>query len=143
MVALPPLAATTTYPSSARSAPAAAAPSGAGEAVRAAQEAQATASEAANRTRAAQEQARANAERAADRLQQESNDRPKAQLPDPLFSQSVGLFNNSFRVFVDIVLNNDSGRRVARVYGTPPAEPLNIPGPGPNRVPTRYLNIDV
>jgi hypothetical protein len=46
-------------------------------------------------------------------------------------------------VFVDIVLNNDSDRRVARVYGTPPAEPLNIPGPGPNRIPTRYLNINV
>jgi regulator of protease activity HflC (stomatin/prohibitin superfamily) len=118
-------------------------PSGASEAVRATQEAQAAASESTNRARAAQEQARANAERAADQLAQDTNDRPKAQLPDPLFSQSVGLFNNSFKVFVDIVLNNDSGRRVARVYGTPPAEPLNIPGPGPNRIPTRYLNINV
>ena len=126
MVALPPLAATTTFPSLARSAPVAQPNGGASEAVR-----------------AAQDKVRAQAERAADQLQQDSNERPKAQLPDPLFSQSVGLFNNSFRVFVDIVLNNDSGRRVARVYGTPPAEPLNIPGPGPNRVPTRYLNIDV
>lgn len=142
MVALPPLAATTTLPGLARPAPLAQ-PNGASEAVRAAQEAQASASESTNRARAAQDQARANAERAADRLAQDGNDRPKAQLPDPLFSQSVGLFNNSFRVFVDIVLNNDSGRRVARVYGTPPAEPLNIPGPGPNRVPTRYLNINV
>lgn len=142
MVALPPLAATTTFPGIARPAPVAQ-PGGATEAVRVAQEAQAAASESASRARAAQDQARAVAERAADRLQQESNERPKAQLPDPLFSQSVGLFNNSFRVFVDIVLNNDTGRRVARVYGTPPAEPLNIPGPGPNRVPTRYLNINV
>ncbi|MCM0021043.1 MAG: hypothetical protein NBV67_13690 [Tagaea sp.] len=118
-------------------------PGGASEAVRVAQEAQAAAAESTNRTRAAQEQSRANAERAASQLAQEGNAGPRAQLPDPLFSQSVGLFNNSFRVFVDIVLNNDSGRRVARVYGTPPAEPLNIPGPGPGRIPTRYLNIDV
>jgi hypothetical protein len=143
MVALPPLAATTTFPSLARSAPVAQPNGGASEAVRAAQEAQSSAADATARARAAQDKVRAQAERAADQLQQDSSERPKAQLPDPLFSQSVGLFNNSFRVFVDIVLNNDSGRRVARVYGTPPAEPLNIPGPGPNRVPTRYLNIDV
>jgi hypothetical protein len=142
MVALPPLAATTTFPGLARPAPVAQ-PGGASAAVRVAQEAQAAASESTNRTRAAQEQSRANADRAADQLAQNEDNRPRAQLPSPLFSQSVGLFNNSFRVFVDIVLNNDAGRRVARVYGTPPAEPLNIPGPGPNRIPTRYLNIDV
>jgi hypothetical protein len=143
MVALPPLAATTTFPGLNRPAPVAQSSGGASEAVRAAQEAQAAASESTARTREAQERVRAQAERAADQLAQDQSDRPKAQLPDPLFSQSVGLFNNSFKVFVDIVLNNDSGRRVARVYGTPPAEPLNIPGPGPNRVPTRYLNINV
>lgn len=143
MVALPPLAATTTFPGLARPAPVAQSSGGASEAVRVTQEAQASASEATARARQAQEQVRAQAERAADQLQQGSGEGPKAQLPDPLFSQSVGLFNNSFRVFVDIVLNNDTGRRVARVYGTPPAEPLNIPGPGPGRVPTRYLNIDV
>jgi len=47
--------------------------------------------------------------------------RAKPQIPDPPFTQSVGLYNNSTRVFVDIVLSGDQGRRVARVFGTPPA----------------------
>lgn len=46
--------------------------------------------------------------------------RSKPQIPDPPFTQSVGLYNNSTRVFVDIVLSGDQGRRVARVFGTPP-----------------------
>jgi regulator of protease activity HflC (stomatin/prohibitin superfamily) len=143
MVALPPLAATTSFPGLIRPAPVAQSSGGASEVVRATQEAQAAAAESTDRARAAQERVRAQTERAADQLAQEGESRPRPQLPDPLFSQSVGLFNNSFKVFVDIVLNNDSDRRVARVYGTPPAEPLNIPGPGPNRIPTRYLNINV
>jgi hypothetical protein len=46
--------------------------------------------------------------------------RPPAAVPTPPYSQSVGLYDNSTRVFVDIVLSGDSGKRVARVFGTPP-----------------------
>ena len=62
----------------------------------------------------------------------EDGSRPKPQIPDPPFTQSVGLYNNSTRVVVDIVLSGDQGRRVARVFGTPPAPssggnaPVNI-----------------
>jgi|GEM_PF-6973176 len=60
-----------------------------------------------------------------------ANARPPVTLPDPPYTQSVGLYDNSTRVFVDIVLSGDSGKRVARVFGTPPApkpqdEPVNI-----------------
>lgn len=54
--------------------------------------------------------------------------RPKPQIPDPPFAQSVGLYNNSTRVFVDIVLSGDQGRRVARVFGTPPAPAASSSG---------------
>jgi len=57
--------------------------------------------------------------------------RPQAALPTPPYSQNVGLYDNSTRVFVDIVLSGDSGKRVARVFGTPPPpkskdEPVDI-----------------
>ncbi|MCA3263958.1 MAG: hypothetical protein ING44_18590 [Telmatospirillum sp.] len=59
------------------------------------------------------------------------NGRPPAALPTPPYSQNVGLYDNSTRVFVDIVLSGDSGKRVARVFGTPPPpkpkeEPVDI-----------------
>jgi hypothetical protein len=142
MVALPPLAAPS-IPSVAR--PAQVVQPSAGstqETVRQTQQAQAAAEASANRQAQQQEQLRAAADRAQDQL--DLNDqRPKPQVPEPAFAQNVGLFNNSFRVFVDIVLSSDTGRRVARVYGTPPAEKLDIPGPGPNRVPSRPINIYV
>jgi hypothetical protein len=59
----------------------------------------------------------------------EEGGRPRPQIPDPPFTQSVGLYNNSTRVFVDIVLSGDQGRRVARVFGTPPA-PAAAPAGG-------------
>ncbi|MCZ8311725.1 MAG: hypothetical protein O9320_12790 [Magnetospirillum sp.] len=57
--------------------------------------------------------------------------RPAAAVPTPPYSQNVGLYDNSTRVFVDIVLSGDSGKRVARVFGTPPPpkakeEPVDI-----------------
>jgi len=57
--------------------------------------------------------------------------RPPVTLPDPPYTQNVGLYDNSTRVFVDIVLSGDQGKRVARVFGTPPppkpkSEPVNI-----------------
>ena len=57
--------------------------------------------------------------------------RPAVTVPTPPYSQNVGLYDNSTRVFVDIVLSGDSGKRVARVFGTPPPpkpkeEPVNI-----------------
>jgi hypothetical protein len=57
--------------------------------------------------------------------------RPAATVPTPPYSQNVGLYDNSTRVFVDIVLSGDSGKRVARVFGTPPPpkpkeEPVDI-----------------
>lgn len=60
-----------------------------------------------------------------------ANARPPVTVPDPPYSQSVGLYDNSTRVFVDIVLSGDSGKRVARVFGTPPPpkpkeDPVNI-----------------
>lgn len=59
------------------------------------------------------------------------NGRPPADVPTPPYSQSIGLYDNSTRVFVDIVLSGDQGKRVARVFGTPPVpkpkdEPVNI-----------------
>jgi hypothetical protein len=61
----------------------------------------------------------------------EASGRPRASLPEPPYSQNIGLYDNSTRVFVDIVLSGDSGQRVARVFGTPPApkpqrQPVNI-----------------
>jgi hypothetical protein len=60
-----------------------------------------------------------------------ASSRPPVTLPDPPYTQSVGLYDNSTRVFVDIVLSGDQGKRVARVFGTPPPpkpkeEPVNI-----------------
>lgn len=111
MVALPPIA--TSFPGAAR--PATTAPvNGAGEAVRLTQEAQ-----------------------AAERLQGDPENRPKPQLPEPRFARNVGLFDDSFRVFVDIVLSNDASNRVARVYGTPPAQKVD----GPNRSTGAPVNI--
>jgi hypothetical protein len=59
------------------------------------------------------------------------SNRPPAAVPTPPYSQNVGLYDNSTRVFVDIVLSGDSGKRVARVFGTPPPpkakdEPVDI-----------------
>lgn len=134
MVALPPIA--TSFPGAAR--PATTAPvNGAGEAVRLTQEAQAAAAEANARTRQTQEQARSAAAQAAERLQGDPENRPKPQLPEPRFARNVGLFDDSFRVFVDIVLSNDASNRVARVYGTPPAQKVD----GPNRSTGAPVNI--
>lgn len=57
--------------------------------------------------------------------------RPAAAVATPPYSQSVGLYENSTRVFVDIVLAGNSDQRVARVFGTPPQpkpkdEPVDI-----------------
>ena len=51
----------------------------------------------------------------------ETSDQPRVQLPTPPFSQSVGLYSGSTRVYVDIVQSGEDGRRIARVFGTPPA----------------------
>ncbi len=121
MVALPPISATTTLPGYARPVPVAqpgptagaargdsgGPPIGGG----------AASSAIANQTQRAlfekSKEAAANGD--------ESNSRPRAQIPSPPFAQSVGLYDNSTRVFVDIVLSSDQSRRVARVFGTPPA----------------------
>lgn len=133
MVALPPVA-TTSFPGISRPAPATP-PIGVDAPARVASDGQgspatAAVAEATARSREAQEQARAEANRNAERAQLSGEDRPKAQLPQPRFAQNVGLFDDSFRVFVDIVLATDSSQRVARVYGTPPAPKLETAGRG-------------
>lgn len=60
-----------------------------------------------------------------------ANGRPAAAVASPPYSLNVGLYENSTRVFVDIVLAGNSDQRVARVFGTPPQpkpkdEPVDI-----------------
>ncbi|MBL8806351.1 MAG: hypothetical protein JNN22_05845 [Rhodospirillales bacterium] len=121
MVALPPITATSTLPGFARPAPVSlpgsgsnasqgdtAAPIGGG----------AASSAIANQAR------RTLVDQAKQAQGSENGDgsnRPRPQVPSPPFSQNVGLYDNSTRVYVDIVLSGDESRRIARVFGTPPA----------------------
>lgn len=123
MVALPPITATSTLPGFARPvpvsqpSPAAQAAGGGGATIGGG----AASSAIANQSRQALVDASKKAV-AGDRAA-EGDAKPRAQLPSPPYSQNVGLYANSTRVFVDIVLSGDENRRVARVFGTPPAPP--------------------
>lgn len=120
MVALPPLAATTTFTGLTRPTPVTQ-PGGAGDAARA-PDAPALGSAASAKIRQQQDRAAALAEQAQAQNQRDGESRQLPSLPPSPYSQNVGLFDNSFRVFVDIVLSNDENRTVARVFGTPPAQ---------------------
>jgi hypothetical protein len=125
MVALPPITATSTLPGFARPVPVAQ-PSPATQVARGGNTGAsigggAASSAIANQSRQALVEASKQA--VAGDPATESEARPRAQLPSPPFSQNVGLYVNSTRVFVDIVLSGDENRRVARVFGTPPAPP--------------------
>ncbi len=122
MVALPPITATTNLPGYARpvpvSQPGPALDAARGAGARASIGGGAASSAIANQAR--QSLVEASKETAAG---EPNSQKERARLPDPPFTQSVGLYVNSTRVFVDIVLNGDENRRVARVFGTPPAPP--------------------
>jgi hypothetical protein len=120
MVALPPLAATTTFPGLSRPAPVAQ-PGAASDAARA-PDAPVIGSAATAKIRQQQDQAAALAEQAQAQNQRSGEGRQTPALPPSPYSQNIGLFDNSFRVFVDIVLSNDENRTVARVFGTPPTQ---------------------
>jgi hypothetical protein len=120
MVALPPLAATTTFPGLTRPAPVTQ-PGAASDSARA-PDAPVISSAASAKIRQQQDQAAALAEQAQAQNQRSGESRQGPALPPSPYSQNVGLFDNSFRVFVDIVLSNDENRTVARVFGTPPAQ---------------------
>lgn len=126
MVALPPITATTTLPGFARPVPVSQ-PSPAATAVRGGASAGASigggAASSAIANQARQSLIEASKSTAAGEPATDSSSKPRAQLPSPPFSQNVGLYVNSTRVFVDIVLSGDENRRVARVFGTPPAPP--------------------
>ena len=117
MVALPPLAATTTFPGLTRPAPVSQ-PGAASDAARA-PDAPVISSAASAKIRQQQDQAAALAEQSQAQNQRSGEGRQAPSLPNPPYSQNVGLFDNSFRVFVDIVLSSDQNRTVARVFGTP------------------------
>ena len=141
MVALPPITATSTLPGYARPVPVSQ-PSPAIEAARGGAGAGASigggaaSSAIANQSRQALVEASKNAVTGDPATEVES--KPRAQLPSPPFSQNVGLYVNSTRVFVDIVLSGDENRRVARVFGTPPAPPP--PGrSGATREPVNFV----
>ncbi len=120
MVALPPLAATTTFPGLARPAPVSQ-PGVVSDSARA-PDAPALGSAATAKIRQQQDQAAALAEQAQAQNQRSGEGRQAPSLPPSPYSQNIGLFDNSFRVFVDIVLSNDENRTVARVFGTPPTQ---------------------
>jgi len=120
MVALPPLAATTTFPGLTRPAPVTQ-PGVVSDSARA-PDAPALGSAASAKIRQQQDKAAALAEQAQAQNQRSGESRQGPALPPSPYSQNVGLFDNSFRVFVDIVLSNDENRTVARVFGTPPAQ---------------------
>lgn len=120
MVALPPLAATTTFPGLTRPAPVSQ-PGVVSDSARA-PDAPALGSAATAKIRQQQDQAAALAEQAQAQNQRSGESRQGPALPPSPYSQNIGLFDNSFRVFVDIVLSNDENRTVARVFGTPPAQ---------------------
>ena len=124
MVALPPITATSTLPGFARPVPvsqpspaAQAARGGAGASIGGGAASSAIASQ------SRQTLVEASKKAVAGDPATEAEAKPRAQLPSPPFSQNVGLYVNSTRVFVDIVLSGDENRRVARVFGTPPAPP--------------------
>jgi hypothetical protein len=120
MVALPPLAATTTFAGLNRPVPVSQ-PGTASDAARA-QDLQAAGSAASAKIRQQQDKAQAAADQQAAAQAASANEgRQAPALPNPPYSQNVGLFDNSFRVFVDIVLSGGDNRTVARVFGTPPA----------------------
>lgn len=125
MVALPPITATSTLPGFARpvpvSQPSPAAQPARGSVVGASIGGGAASSAIANQAR--QTLVEASKKAVAGDPAAEGDTKPRAQLPSPPFSQNVGLYVNSTRVFVDIVLSGDENRRVARVFGTPPAPP--------------------
>lgn len=70
-----------------------------------------------------------------------ANSRPRAKLPSPPYAQNVGLYENSTRVYVDIVLSGDESRRVARVFGTPPtpAPPQATRSAAPSRESVNFV----
>ncbi len=121
MVALPPISATTTLPGFARPVPVAQPGSASGAArgeVGAPIGGGAASSAIANQAR------RVLVEQSKDAATGDTgggSGGPRAAIPSPPFTQSVGLYDNSTRVYVDIVLSGDETRRVARVFGTPPA----------------------
>jgi hypothetical protein len=125
MVALPPITATSTLPGFARpvpvSQPSPAAQAARGGAAGASIGGGAASSAIADQSR--QTLVEASKKAVAGAPPAEAEAKPRAQLPSPPFSQNVGLYVNSTRVFVDIVLSGDENRRVARVFGTPPAPP--------------------
>lgn len=123
MVALPPLAATTTFPGLNRPAPVTQ-PGAVSDSARA-PDAPALSSAASAKIRQQQDQAAALAEQARAQNQRSGESRQTPSLPPSPYAQNVGLFDNSFRVFVDIVLSGDENRTVARVFGTPPAQKPN------------------
>lgn len=124
MVALPPLAATTTFPGLNRPAPVTQ-PGVVSDAARA-PDAPALSSAASAKIRQQQDQAAALAEQAQAQNQRSGESRQLPALPPSPYAQNVGLFDNSFRVFVDIVLSNDENRTVARVFGTPPVDKQKV-----------------
>jgi len=123
MVALPPLAATTTFPGLNRPAPVTQ-PGAVSDSARA-PDAPALSSAASAKIRQQQDQAAALAEQAQAQNQRSGESRQTPSLPPSPYAQNVGLFDNSFRVCVDIVLSGDENRTVARVFGTPPAQKPN------------------
>lgn len=123
MVALPPLAATTTFPGLNRPVPVTQ-PGAVSDSARA-PDAPALSSAASAKIRQQQDQAAALAEQAQAQNQRSGESRQTPSLPPSPYAQNVGLFDNSFRVFVDIVLSGDENRTVARVFGTPPAQKPN------------------
>ncbi|MBI3505501.1 MAG: hypothetical protein HY059_11725 [Proteobacteria bacterium] len=128
MVALPPITATSNLPGYARPV-AVAQPAPAADAARSAASAAATAAavgggaaSSAIANKARQVLVDASKSTAAGEPATDSSNQPRAQLPTPPFAQSVGLYSGSTRVYVDIVQSGDDGRKIARVFGTPPAQ---------------------
>jgi len=50
----------------------------------------------------------------------------------------VGLYSGSTRVYVDIVQSGEDGRRIARVFGTPPA-PASSRSDAAARAPVNFV----
>jgi hypothetical protein len=118
MVALPPITATSTLPGYARPVPVAQ-PGSAADGARG--DGSGSIGGGAATSAIANQAKRALVEQSKEAADAESKNRPRAEIPSPPFAQSVGLYDNSTRVYVDIVLSSDQSRRVARVFGTPPA----------------------
>ncbi|MBL8831152.1 MAG: hypothetical protein JNL71_02065 [Rhodospirillales bacterium] len=141
-MALPPITATTTLPGYARPVPVSQ-PAPAPVAARGGTNAGASigggAASSAIANQAKQALLEASKSTAAGEPATDSNNKPRAQLPSPPFSQNVGLYVNSTRVFVDIVLSGDENRRVARVFGTPPAPPPPGGRTGATRDPVNFV----